>query len=244
MLVGQDKDGEMTYQLLLWAKQIQIGEMNLLPVNIYLFTIFAQQETEIKHQNIHRTWLFPISQAQPHSLTTDSSPPALLSTQVTLSLCSKATDVQWVGRSCVKVSTQHFLSAAPSFLHFFPAPAWMLHRPVLLGISICCSMGSSAGCTGYLLCRGTPPPPPLTLVLPLLCITSPTPLLGIICPLLNMLSPTPLARLMGSAASCSGLILEPAESGTGQLLVLSHRDHPAATLPFTPNTWFYMYDVR
>lgn len=41
MLVGQDKDGEMTYQLLLWAKQIQIGEMNLLPVNIYLFTIFA-----------------------------------------------------------------------------------------------------------------------------------------------------------------------------------------------------------
>lgn len=148
------------------------------------------------------------------------------------------------GGSCVKVSTQHFLSATPSFLHFFPAPAWMLHRPVLLGISICCSMGSSTGCTGYLLCHGAPPPPPLTLVLPLLFITSPTPLLGIFCPFLNMLSPTPLARLMGSAVSCSGLILEPAESGTGQLLVLSHRDHPAATLPFTPNTWFYMYDVR
>jgi len=36
-LTGQDKDREITYQLLLQAKQTQLSKINLLPVNVFLF---------------------------------------------------------------------------------------------------------------------------------------------------------------------------------------------------------------
>lgn len=135
------------------------------------------------------------------------------------------------------VSTQQFLSAATSFLHFCSTPEWTLHRPVFFfGISICSSRRSSTGYSGYstlswssLFSYSSHLGVISDVYHPFL---KPHLILGFFCPFLNVLPQVTLAWLTGSAVSCSGSILKPDDSGMRHTLVLSQRSHPtASTLP-------------
>ena len=153
----------------------------------------------------------------------------------------------------VSVSTQQFLSPAPSFSVLSYAPAWVVYGPQSLQQCTCSGMGLSTAIVPwgkYLLCHRAPPRP-LTLLFPLFfppplhsLVVSMFPPLGIFCLSLNMLSQryhqlgwwAQLWPVMGPFQRQ----LEVAVSGTGQPLASSCRGHacspPAAkTLPFTSN---------
>lgn len=71
----------------------------------------------------------------------------------------------------VTVSTQQFLFAATSFLHFFSTPEWTHHRPFLfLEYPSVPAWGLPQVTVDNLLCHRAPSPP-LTLVLPPMFIT-------------------------------------------------------------------------
>lgn len=128
--MSQAKDVEITYQLASWAKQHDLGKINLLYCQLKI-ELDGEKQTKTKSPASHT--LFPRLNFTP-SLQTP-----LLPSCYRHKLRSVHSVRQQGLEGAIMVSTQWFLSAASSFLNFPSAPAWGLHRPVPLGISICSS---------------------------------------------------------------------------------------------------------
>lgn len=119
-LVGQDKDREITQQLPLRAKQIQLRG-NLLYCQLKQIQGARNKKTTIKTPPFLPTF------------------PRLNFTPVQTSLPNP----KWHKGMGVTTGTHRFLSSTPSFSPFSSTPAWALHRPQLLSKKICSSMDSA-----------------------------------------------------------------------------------------------------
>lgn len=116
-LMVQDKDREITFQLQLGTKQMQLGEINLLLVNVYLVWLAGNKTTNIKTGE-HLSTPFPRFNLTP-SLQISVPCPCY---HHELHTVPSVRQRMWKG--WVMVSTQQFLSAATSFLHFCSTPEW------------------------------------------------------------------------------------------------------------------------
>lgn len=165
-LMVQDKDREITFQSQLGTKQMQLGEINLLLVNVYLVWLAGNKTTNIKTGE-HLSTPFPRLNLTP-SLQISVPCPCY---HHELHTVPSVRQRMWKG--WVMVSTQQFLSAATSFLHFCSTPEWTLHRPVFfLEYPSVPAEGLPQATVDILFCHGAASSPtPLTLVLSLMFIT-------------------------------------------------------------------------
>lgn len=146
--MSENKDREVTYQLLMLPKEMQLWEtkLDLLPTNINIWVLIRLlAKKNIRNRCLHTYFPIPRLSFTPSLLALLS----LLSSQSSsLNPFIMATTGMWGSWS-----QQQFLSAAYFFL-FFPSPLiWILHE--------------LQSFWDYLLCHGVSPPP-LALVFPLL----------------------------------------------------------------------------
>lgn len=224
--MDRGKDREIDYQLPPQAKQAWLGEVNLLPINTYIFTywllgIEKQKLKKKKETKIKTPWE---NKSPPHFTRFNFT----LSCQMTLlspdaphydAGCTQSFQVR---QKAVGAGACHGQYTAVSLCCFF------------FLTTFCCSSMAPQWAAGVFLCHGIFSSSDLSV--PSVLSHSFDSLLlylsGIFCALLKYVSSeVPWASMMGSAVSCSGSIVKPAMSGMRQVLASSHGGFPSSPSP-------------